>query len=356
MDILCVVGARPQFIKLAPFVRECITHNGANSWPRILHTGQHYDVQLSSALFQQLQIPPPYLNLEVGSGSHAEMTAKMLIAIEKELINQRPDWVVVFGDTNSTLAATLAACKVGVKVAHVEAGERSYNRTMPEEINRVVTDHLSDILFVSSHNAVVNLEKEGLQDKAMVTGDIMIDTMISWKHNLPMHILNKLNVKKNEYYLLTIHRPGNVDDSESFKRIYDELKDIKTPIVFPCHPRTKKRLEEDGLWDEINESWIVQPPIAYLDFQALLQNTKAIITDSGGIQKEAYFYKVPCFTLRPETEWIETVDAGWNTVVRPGVDSLRSALDSWEEPTTHKQLYGNGRAAMKMVNALWRLK
>ena len=353
MDILCVVGARPQFVKLAPFVRECITYGKANSWPRILHTGQHYDVQLSSALFQQLQIPPPYLNLEVGSGSHGEMTAKMLIAIEKELTNQRPDWVVVFGDTNSTLAATLAASKLGIKIAHVEAGERSYNRTMPEEVNRVVTDHLSDVLFVSSDNAVVNLKKEGLDEKAIVTGDIMVDTMVGWQHNLPKNILSDLGVADGEYYLLTLHRPGNVDDSSMLYSLYEELKDIKTTIVFPCHPRTKKRLQDDGLWERVNESWIVQPPIPYLDFHALIQKSKGVISDSGGIQKEAYFYQVPCFTLRPETEWVETVEAGWNTIVRPGKDSLRKALDSWKKPSVHKPIYGTGRAAVKMIGTLY---
>ena len=353
MDILCVVGARPQFVKLASFIRECISHNKGNSLPRVIHTGQHYDVQMSSALFQQLQLPPPYLNLEVGSGSHAEMTAKMLVGIEKELTKQRPDWVIVFGDTNSTLAAALAASKLGVRLAHIEAGERSYNRTMPEEINRVVTDHLSDLLFVSSHNAVINLNKEGLEDKAIITGDIMVDTMVSWQYNLPSYILPKLKVKEGEYYLVTIHRPSNVDDSASLGSLYGELKDIKTPIVFPCHPRTQKRMEENGLWEEVNDSWIVTPPIPYLEFHALLQKSKGVITDSGGIQKEAYFYKVPCFTLRSETEWIETVDAGWNTVVRPGVDSLRAAIDTWIEPKFHKPLYGDGRAAAKMVKALW---
>ena len=353
MDILCVVGARPQFVKLAPFARACINYRKADSWPRILHTGQHYDTQMSTALFQQLQIPAPYLNLEVGSGSHADMTAKMLLGIEKELERQRPDWLVVFGDTNSTLAAVLAASKLGVKIAHVEAGERSYNRTMPEEVNRVVADHLSDLLFVSSTNAIANLVKEGLDHKAVVTGDIMIDTLIHWRYTLPKNVHERMGLDGDDYYLLTLHRPGNVDDGNMLRSLYEELHELDTTIIFPCHPRTRKMLKDIELWDQVNDEWIVRGPLPYLEFHALMQKAKGVITDSGGIQKEAYFYKTPCFTLRPETEWIETVKAGWNTVVRPGIDSLRAALDNWKRPSTHAPLYGEGRAADAMISALY---
>ena len=347
MDILSIVGARPQFIKLAPFRAAAAA---AGHRMRVVHTGQHYDDDMSATFFQQLGLPEADLNLGVGSASHAVQTARMLEGIEADIIEQTPDWIVVFGDTNSTLSGALAAAKAGVPAAHVEAGLRSFNRAMPEELNRVVADHICDLLFVPSDQGMTNLEREGLSQRAVRTGDIMADALQMVRPRLPEKALEQAGVKEGEYYLLTLHRPASVDDPVILNWMLSQIVALKRPVLFPVHPRTRKAMERDGL----ESSGLVQlsPPLGYLEFQALQANARGVITDSGGVQKEAYLWKVPCFTLRTETEWTETVEAGWNTLVIPRKDDLEKAVSTWLRPTEHPALYGNGQAAEAMVRGL----
>ena len=336
MKIISIVGARPQFIKLAPLskaLRRSFTEV-------IVHTGQHYDVKMSSSFFKDLNIPDADHNLGVGSANHGEQTAKMLMGIESILLNEFPDLVIVFGDTNTTLAGALAAAKLHIPAVHIEAGLRSFNRSMPEEINRVVADHVADHLFAPTQAAVENLNREGLGDRVYHTGDIMVDVLYG---NLEVakarvDLLNAFGVEPNGYYLLTLHRAYNVDDKEKIAKILEELAELEKPVVFPVHPRTSKNLNMHFIRG--GEKIRLIEPLGYLDFLAMQYYADKIITDSGGVQKEAYLLGKPCITLRPETEWVETVQAGWNQLLDPNSESIAENIASFAPSGEQPELFG----------------
>lgn len=350
MKIVSVIGARPQFIKSAP-VSKAIEMAGHQEY--LVHTGQHYDYGMSEVFFKEMKLKEPSINLNVGSGTHAQQTGHMLIGIEKVLLEQKPDLVLVYGDTNSTLAGALAAVKFQVKLAHVESGLRSYNRQMPEEHNRVLTDHCSDLLFCPTQTAVANLQHEGIQKGVYLVGDTMLDAVrlfskIATDHSM---ILDKLELKSKEYLLATIHRSYNTDDPHVLSSILSAFGEAVETVIFPVHPRTLKNIKAAEIVIPSNVR-IIQP-VGYLDMLILEQNARVILTDSGGIQKEAYFFNVPCLTLRPETEWIETVNSGWNTLVGTDPIYILSALKfELPEQLTHPDFFGDGHASKRIVELL----
>ena len=347
MKIAQVVGARPQFIKLAPLsrlVRE--KHEEI-----IIHSGQHYDIQMNDVFFQDMLIPAPNYNLDVGSGTQAQQTAEILEALEPVLIEEKPDWVLVYGDTNTTLAGALAAAKLGLKTAHIEAGLRSFNRSMPEELNRIVADHLSDLLFCPTEAAMNNLAKEGLAERAYLVGDIMTDSL---KLGLEMakdnsDILNELTLNPGTFLLLTLHRPYNVDDPMLLSLILTGLNSLNKLIVFPVHPRTRNILCQIEP-EKFNNIRFIEP-LSYLDFLTLMQASEMILTDSGGIQKEAYIIGKICITLRPETEWIETVKTGWNILLPPQSKEFPEKILSVSKPLIHPPLFGSD-VSQKILSVL----
>lgn len=340
MNLLSIVGARPQFVKLGPLSRELRKAHSET----ILHTGQHYDHAMSELFFEQLEIPRPDINLEIGSGNHGEQTGRMLAGIEREILRVRPDWVVCFGDTNSTLAGCLAAAKLGTPSVHIEAGLRSFNRAMPEEINRIVADHTADLLFAPTGAAVGHLEREGLGDRTVLTGDIMVDAVA--------HVQERIGESGrvgSDYFLMTLHRPYNVDDPERLRKLFEGLRGVKRAIVFPCHPRTRRILAEHRI--PVPEQIEMIEPQGYIEFQGLLKYAEKVITDSGGLQKEAYLAGKPCLTLRPETEWVETVEAGWNRLLDPLDPRLAEAIEGFQPPDARPKLYGE-QVAQTMVREL----
>lgn len=310
--LITVVGARPQFIKAAVVSRE-IAESYGRSWMLneiIVHTGQHYDRNMSSDFFKELKIPEPAYNLGIKEYSQASQVGKMLVAIERVLIKEKPDLLIVYGDTNSTLAGALAAAKINIPIAHIEAGLRSYNRKMPEEINRVLTDRLSELLFCPTKNAVNNLKKEGIHRGVYNVGDVMYDSVLYYKNIINKYdpILSKLNLKKRGYYFSTIHRAENTDSAERLRSIFKALAQADLPVVLTLHPRTKKSLKNILNTGKLNIKNIkILPPVSYKKSILLQKYAKAVITDSGGVQKEAYFLRVPCITIREETEWVETL-------------------------------------------------
>jgi UDP-GlcNAc3NAcA epimerase len=358
VKILTVVGARPQFVKAAMVSRAIAVHNQRGQGPRIaeeiVHTGQHYDPAMSQVFFDELDIPEPAVNLAIGSGSHAETTARMLEGIEREIAARRPDWVLLYGDTNSTLAGALAAAKLHVPVAHVEAGLLSFNRQMPEEINRVLTDHVSDLLFCPTKTAVENLAREGITRGVYQVGDVMYDAALVFGEIARQRstILVQLGLKPKGYYLATVHRAENTDDRGRLLGILQGLSELarELPVVFPVHPRTRKCIRDQGLPAHGDSIRMIEP-VSFLDMIRLEQEAKVILTDSGGVQKEAYFHGVPCVTLRDETEWVETVEAGWNhlTGVRPE-RIVRAARDGRSGMTIGQ--YGTGRTAASVLDLL----
>lgn len=357
MKIVTVVGARPQFIKAAP-LSQALREAGHCEF--LLHTGQHYDHGMSQVFFDELGLPAPDVNLEVHSSSHAEQTGQMLIGIERVLHAEMPDRVLVYGDTNSTLAGALAAVKLHIPLAHVEAGLRSYNREMPEEHNRVLTDHCADLLFCPTQTAVNHLAEEGITQGVHLVGDPMYDAvlMFSGRASERSTILETLGVGKGGYLLTTIHRAYNTDDPRVLEAIFRALAALQEPIIFPIHPRTRARLQAAGLLDELSRTSRIRliDPVSYLDMLILEQNARLILTDSGGVQKEAYFFSVPCLTLRPETEWVETVKAGWNLLVEADAAKLTAALaHEFPGADRHPPLFGDGRSAHKMAALLDRL-
>jgi UDP-N-acetylglucosamine 2-epimerase len=344
--IITVVGARPQFIKLAPLSKEI----REKYLEVIVHTGQHYNDNMSMQFFRDLEMNEPDHNLGIGSGSHGVQTGKMLVLIEDVFIKEKPDLVIVFGDTNSTLAGALAAAKMNIPLAHVEAGLRSFNRQMPEEINRVAADHISDFLFAPTETAAKNLESEGLKEKSFLTGDIMVDTL---KRNLSAglrksNILKTLKLTGEEYMLLTLHRPYNVDNPDKLGKILNLLSQLDLKIFFPVHPRTRKIILKYKI--PTAKNIILIEPLGYLDFICLEKNAKKIITDSGGIQKEAYILEKPCITIRPETEWIETVRDGWNILLDLNTDpgKFLDMIRNFKPKTTQTEIFGKN-VAERMV-------
>lgn len=352
LKVVTVVGARPQFIKAATLSRVFADYDDVQEI--IVHTGQHYDAQMSDVFFEELNIPKPDFHLAVGSLSHGAQTGKMLAAIEEVLLSEEPDVLVVYGDTNSTLAAALAAAKLHIPVAHIEAGLRSFNRKMPEEVNRVLTDHVSDFLFVPTQIALRHLRKEGITGEAVqLVGDVMYDAALFYSDLAEGNskILKNIALERKAYVLATIHRAENTDALERLDIIFKALTELArhTAVIMPIHPRTKKQLELTNFDFQSSQIRFIEP-VGYLDMVMLERSAKFIITDSGGVQKEAFFHQVPCLTLRDETEWTELVEHGWNHLLK--VESLEVLSKHFLEvlhltsiPDTYPNLYGKGNAA-----------
>ncbi|MBP6820589.1 MAG: UDP-N-acetylglucosamine 2-epimerase (non-hydrolyzing) [Acidobacteria bacterium] len=359
LKILNIVGARPNFMKTAPIIA-AINQRSTETTQVLVHTGQHYDEAMSASFFRDLQMPPPDINLEVGSGTHAEQTALVMLALEPVLIAEKPNWVVVVGDINSTLAATLTASKLGIKVAHVEAGLRSFDRTMPEEINRLLTDRISDLLLTPSEDADRNLLTEGIAPELIVrVGNVMIDSLFAQLESAKQSaILGKLNLQPNSFGVLTIHRPANVDDAKTLKKIFAALTEIaaELPIIFPAHPRTQARLKEFGITPP--PSVKLTEPLGYRDFLQLWSNSRLVMTDSGGLQEETTALGIPCLTLRDNTERPITVEQGTNQIVGREPEKIIAAVFEILRGSKNQQLripdLWDGHAAERIVEALVR--
>lgn len=360
MRVVTIIGARPQFVKAAIVSRAFRdrSQHDASHQEILVHTGQHYDANMSDVFFEEMDIPKPDHHLGIGGGSHGEMTGKMLEAIEKVLMETKPDWVLVYGDTNSTAAGALAAVKLHIPVAHVEAGLRSFNRKMPEEINRIVADHVSDVLFAPTDVAVKNLTAEGIAgDKIVRVGDVMRDAAGFYASRAEQRstILDQLKLSPNGFTLATVHRAENTDDDARLAGIVEGLCTLNktNPVVLPMHPRTRGALERTNLLERVETELTVTQPLGYLDMVQLEAEAGLIATDSGGVQKEAYFHGVPCITLRDETEWVELIDAGANTLV--GMDTAR-IVEVGVARFGHRfepgGLYGDGNAGDHIVSAL----
>lgn len=351
MKLLTIIGARPQFIKAAAVSREIAKHEDIKEI--IVHTGQHFDVNMSKIFFEQMQIPKPDYNLEINSLSHGAMTGRMIEKIEEVLLQEKPDWAIVYGDTNSTIAGALAAKKLHIKVAHVEAGLRSFNRKMPEEINRILTDKISDLLLCPTDHAVKNLKNEGIGKHSLTrivkSGDVMQDAAIFYSN-----LAQKPDFKLPEKFILsTIHRAENTDDPQRLSSIFKAMDKIsqEIPIILPLHPRTKKKIKDLKF---TIENLILIEPVGYLEMIFLLKNCSIVMTDSGGLQKEAFFFHKPCVTLRDETEWVELVEHGFNKVAGSNSDEIFTAYKKMinKNPNYNIDLYGSGKASNKIIHEL----
>jgi UDP-N-acetylglucosamine 2-epimerase len=348
--IATVVGNRPQFVKAA-----AVSHKLREGADEVLiHTGQHYDDELSRVFFEELSIPAPDRQLDIHDGTNTDQTARMLAALGPLFSELGPDLVLVYGDTNSTLAGSLAAAQLRIPVAHVEAGMRSFDLEMPEELNRVLSDHASDLLFCSTPTAVENLEREGVRDGVHLVGDVMADVALSF---LPVAderstALEDNGVEPDQYFLMTVHRAGNVDRPERLERVVEIAERLTLPTVFPVHPRTRARLRAAGLEQRLEAAVKVTPPLGYLDFLKLAAHARTVLTDSGGVQKEAYLVGTPCVTLRDTTEWVETVKLGWNALVDLDVEAALGALMRPVPPGERPELYGGGHAADRIRDVL----
>jgi UDP-N-acetylglucosamine 2-epimerase (non-hydrolysing) len=352
--ILSVVGARPQFIKAAP-VSKALRRNFREV---LVHTGQHYDPEMSDIFFRDLELPEPDYHLGVGSGTHAEQTGEIMIRLEKVMAEIKPDAVLVFGDTNSTLAAALVAAKLVLPIAHIEAGLRSFNRRMPEEINRVLTDRVSRFLFCPTQLAVDNLRREGITEGVHLVGDVMFDAAQHFVRLAGRRVdaIRRLGLKPGNYVLATVHRPANTDDPERLASIVEAFASSRCRIVFPIHPRTEQALRKLGLRDKLSRASNVLdlPPLSYLETLQLLRHARCVATDSGGMQKEAYFFGVPCVTLRDETEWVETVEDGWNRLVGADKGRILEAIEDFRPAGPRKNHYGDGHASERIAEILLR--
>ena len=354
MRVLTVVGNRPQFIKAAAVsgpLRE--RHEEL-----LVHTGQHYDEELSRIFFAELGLAAPDRELEIGGGTNTQQTARMLEALAPVLHELAPDATLVYGDTNSTLAGALASAQARIPVIHVEAGMRSFDRAMPEELNRVLTDHMSDLLLCASDAAAANLRTESVAGRVTVVGDVMVDVALRRQSAARSDEATpaKYGLARGEYLLVTAHRAGNVDDAPRLNALFSLIAALPAPVVLPLHPRTRARLSESGVLEQVRaiDGLHVIEPLGYVEFSALLSQARAVVTDSGGVQKEAYLAEVPCITLRANTEWVETVASGWNTLVDLDADAALAALAA-PLPREHPQLYGDGHAAERCVQAIGEL-
>lgn len=370
MKIVTVIGARPQFVKAAVISRAIGEKYRGRIEETIVHTGQHYDQNMSDIFFDELSIPKPKYNLEIGSGSHGRQTGEMLIEIEKVLLSDKPDLLMIYGDTNSTIAGALAASKLHIPVAHIEAGLRSFNMLMPEEQNRILSDHLSQYLFCPTDTAISNLVKEGIYNGKQIRtsankpisvqkcGDVMFDAIIYYSSRISAtpKILEQLGVLPNEYALATIHRAENTDDPNRLSEIFKAFSLIADRIVLSLHPRTKKFIAEYKM--TIPSNVILTEPIGYLDMIALERDARVILTDSGGVQKEAFFVKTPCVTLRDETEWVETVESGWNVLPGIGIDAIttayRNAIARDWSSVAQADYFGDGSSAQSILDEVLR--
>jgi UDP-GlcNAc3NAcA epimerase len=351
MHLITIVGARPQFIKAAPV---SVALKAKNIQETIIHTGQHYDRNMSDIFFEELDIQKPTYELGIKAATHGAMTGRMLEHVEKILMKENPDLVLVYGDTNSTLAGALAAAKLNIPVAHVEAGLRSFNRQMPEETNRIITDHISDLLFAPTSTATENLHAEGIRNGIYHTGDVMYDAALLFSDlsEAKSRALERFGLEPGHYILATVHRVENTDNPDRLHSIFKALLTISadTRVVLPLHPRTAKKLELAGLQSPSPDLCLI-PPLSFLDMIALEKSAKLIMTDSGGIQKEAYFHSVPCVTMRNETEWVETVRSGWNTLAGADCKKIINAAQS-AKPGHLVEEYGTGNAAFMIADII----
>ncbi|MCB2289037.1 UDP-N-acetylglucosamine 2-epimerase (non-hydrolyzing) [Clostridium sp. CS001] len=348
MKILTVIGARPQFIKAAAVSNIIRTHHEEV----LVHTGQHYDKNMSKVFFDELRIPKPNYDLGLGSGGHGEQTGAMLIKLEELYLKEKPDMVLVYGDTNSTLAGALCASKMLIPVAHIEAGLRSFNKNMPEEQNRILTDHISKYLFVPTTSAIENLNNEGITKGVHNVGDVMFDAILNFTElsKEKSKIMESLSLVKEEYILTTIHRAENTNDINRLRNIIEALNESQQKIVLPLHPRTKKFISDYGLI--FNENIKVIDPVGYLDMISLEVNCKKIITDSGGVQKEAFFMNKPCVTMRDETEWIETVENGWNIIAGTDKAKILDGIFNFKPNNPKQSIFGDGHATEKILKII----
>jgi UDP-N-acetylglucosamine 2-epimerase len=348
LRIVTIIGNRPQFVKAAAVSR--LLRKGHEEL--IVHTGQHYDDELSQVFFDELKVPPPDRELGAGTGSNTEQTARILGRLGPVLTELQPDLALVYGDTNSTLAGALASAQAGFPVGHVEAGMRSFDRAMPEELNRVLTDHASDLLLCSTQTALDNLVRESARGERHLVGDVMADVSLAFRDIAGERstILNDLGLEPGSYLVATAHRAGNVDQSKRLEQLVDLLVALPGTVVLPLHPRTRARLEEGGLLERLSHL-LLTPPLGYLDFLQLARNARAVVTDSGGVQKEAYLLGVSCVTMRETTEWVETVETGWNVLVGLDPDAALAALER-TPPQEHPELYGGGRAAQRVCDVV----
>jgi UDP-N-acetylglucosamine 2-epimerase len=365
MKLLSIVGARPQFVKIAPIVREIESRRARENRQLehlLLHTGQHYDAAMSDVFFAELDLPEAQINLGIGSGSHGKQTGAMLAGIEQVLLDASPDAVVVYGDTNSTLAGTLAAAKLHVRVAHVEAGLRSFKRTMPEEINRIVADHICDLLLAPTPTAMKNLELEGLASRSVLCGDIMYDAVLQYRE-LAAHRAKKgksLGLDGKDFGVVTVHRAENTDDDARLRcllSVFNEIAESGLELVFPVHPRTLQRIRSSFTGWAPHSRLVLADPVGYLDMLWLLDHARLVLTDSGGLQKEAFFLGCPCVTLRDETEWVETVQLGGNMLTGADAGKIREAVDLWmSRPRTGSieslegDAFGSGDATRRVLD------
>ncbi len=362
MKICTVIGARPQFVKAAVVSAEIAKHDQIEEI--IIHTGQHYDKDMSDIFFSELSVPREKYNLGVGSGNHGEQTGKMLSGIEDVLQREKPDWVLIYGDTNSTVAGSLAAVKLHIPVAHVEAGMRSFNRTMPEEVNRVVADHICDLNLCSTKAAMDNLELEGRGFTAQLVGDVMYDCVLKFseiaeKSDPTGKLLNNIGVEPEKYILMTCHRAENTNDVNRLVQIVEGVNKIaeKLPVVYPIHPRTKGYLQRFGI--DFSDNVKIISPVSYFEMILLTKNSNMVLTDSGGVQKEAFFHTVPCITMRDETEWGETIEMGWNRIVGADKEKIFHAFEHFSKvkPVFPDIMpYGDGNASEKVVSAMLKWK
>ena len=349
MRILSVVGARPQFVKLAPVDHACARHGVEHI---VVHTGQHYDPMLSDVFFDQLGISAPQVHLGVGSGSHGVQTGAMLGQLDDVLLEHRPDWVLVYGDTNSTLAAAVSAVKLHFPIAHLEAGLRSFNRAMPEEINRILTDHAADLLLAPTEVAAGHLSDEGLAERTVVVGDVMTDVLLEEVEKLgdsPSFVTEELGLEPGQYSVSTIHRAENTDDPQRLGAVIEALAAVDHPVVLLAHPRLVAKAEQHGI-DLSQGSIVLHSPVSYAQLLAAVRRARGVVTDSGGLQKEAFLLRVPCTTVRPQTEWVETVELGWNVLVEP--DALAAQASRPRPADTDATPYGDGRTADRVIAEL----